>query len=137
MPVGDLGCPAGDGPAQFVDLGWAGFVLEVVGELQGVAERDGDAVDVVDAPYCLFGVPGGADFSVGVAGVDLRGVGSLSDGHRHTPGGILSSLLVNIAPVLTVTHQDHPHPPTQYNVLAIEPSDPIGGMERLASQMFR
>ena len=68
---------------------------------------------------------------------DLRGVGSLSDGHRHTPGGILSSLLVNIAPVLTVTHQDHPHPPTQYNVLAIEPSDPIGGMERLASQMFR
>ena len=64
------GCPAGDGPAQLVDLGWAGFVLEVVGELQGVAERDGDAVDVVDAPYCLFGVPGGADFSVGVTGVE-------------------------------------------------------------------
>ena len=65
-----IGGPAGDGAAQLVDLGWAGLVLEVVSELEGVAERDRDAVDVVDASYCLLGVPGGAYFSVGVAGVE-------------------------------------------------------------------
>ena len=58
VPVGDLGGPAGDGSAQFVDLRWAGFVLEIVGELQGVSESDGWAVDVVDAPHGFFGMPG-------------------------------------------------------------------------------
>lgn len=58
MPVGDLGGPAGDGSAQFVDLGWAGLVLEIVGELEGVLEGESWAVDVVDASYGFGGVPG-------------------------------------------------------------------------------
>ena len=48
----------------------AGFVLEVVGELEGVSESEGWAVDVVDGPYGLFRVPGGAYLAVGVAGVE-------------------------------------------------------------------
>ena len=42
----------------------------VVGELEGVSERDGGPVDLVDASYGFLGVPGGADFSVGVTGVE-------------------------------------------------------------------
>jgi len=38
--------------------------------LEGVSERDGGPVDLVDAPYGFLGVPGCADFSVGVAGVE-------------------------------------------------------------------
>ena len=49
VPVGDLGGPAGDGTSELVDLGWAGFVLEVVCELEGVLESEGRTVDLVDA----------------------------------------------------------------------------------------
>ena len=63
--MGDLGCPAGDGPAQFVDLGRAGFVLEVVSELESVAEREDRFVDPVDVSDGFLSVPGGADFAVG------------------------------------------------------------------------
>lgn len=69
VPVRDLGGPAGDGTSESVDLGWAGFVLEVVSELEGVGERVDGAVYPIDGPDGFFGVPGGADFSVGVAGV--------------------------------------------------------------------
>ena len=47
MPVGDLGGPAGDGTTQLVDLEWAGFVLEVVCELQGVSESEDQTLDLV------------------------------------------------------------------------------------------
>ena len=70
VPGRDLWGPAGDGATEFVDLGWAGLVLEVVGELEGVSERDGGAVDVVDASYGFGGVPGCADFSMWVTGVE-------------------------------------------------------------------
>ena len=53
-----------------MDLGRAGFALEIVGELEDGSEGDRWAVDVVDASYGFPGVPGGADFSVGVAGVE-------------------------------------------------------------------
>jgi len=42
----------------------------VVGELEGVSERDGGPVDVVDASHRFLGVPGCTDFSVGVTGVE-------------------------------------------------------------------
>ena len=70
VPVGDLGTPTADGTTQFVDLRRAGFVLEVVGELEGVSERDGGPVDLVDASYGFLGVPGCAHLSVGVTGVE-------------------------------------------------------------------
>ena len=70
VPVGDRGTPAGDGATQFVDLRRAGFVPDVVGELEGVSESDGGAVYLVDAPHGFLGVPGCADFSVGVTGVE-------------------------------------------------------------------
>ena len=43
--------------------------LGVVSQLEGVGERGGDAVYLVDASDGFFGVPGGAHFSVGVTGV--------------------------------------------------------------------
>ena len=70
VPVGDLGGPAGDGTSQLVDLGWAGFVLEVVCELEGVLESEGGAVDLVDAPDGFLRVPGCAHFAVGVTSVE-------------------------------------------------------------------
>ncbi len=70
VPVGDLGGPAGDGATQLVDLGWAGFVLEAVCELEGVPESKGGTVDPVDAPYRFLRVPGGAHFAVGVTGIE-------------------------------------------------------------------
>ena len=69
VPVRDLGAPAADRAAQLVDLGWAGLVLEVVGELEGVLESEDGTVDVVDASYGFGGVAGGAYFAVGVSGV--------------------------------------------------------------------
>ena len=44
--------------------------MEVVCELQGVLQAEDGAVDVVDAPDGFLGVPGGAYFAVGVAGVE-------------------------------------------------------------------
>ena len=70
VPVGDLGAPAADGTSELVDLRWAGVVLEVVCELEGVLEAGGGAVDVVDVSDGFLGVPGGADFAVGVTGVE-------------------------------------------------------------------
>ena len=70
VPVGDLGGPAGDGATELVDLGWAGFVLEVVCELEGVLESEGGAVDLVDASHGFGCVPGGADLAVGVTSVE-------------------------------------------------------------------
>ena len=70
VPVGDLGGPAADGATELVDLGWAGFVLEVVGELEGVSESEGGTVDPVDASYRFGCVPGCADFAVGIASVE-------------------------------------------------------------------
>ena len=70
VPVGDLGGPAGDGTSELVDLGWAGFVLEVVCELEGVSESEGGTLDPVDASYRLFRVPGCAHFAVGVTSVE-------------------------------------------------------------------
>ncbi len=70
VPVGDLGGPAGDGTTQLVDLGWAGFVLEVVREPDGVSESEGGTVDPVDASDRFLRVPGGADFAVGVTSVE-------------------------------------------------------------------
>ena len=70
VPVGDLGGPAGDGATQLVDLGWAGFVLEVVCELEGVSESEGGTLDPVDASYRFLRVPGGAHFAVGVTSVE-------------------------------------------------------------------
>ena len=70
MPVGDLGGPAGDGATQLVDLGWAGFVLEVVREPDGVSESKDRTVDPVDASDRFGCVPGGADFAVGVTSVE-------------------------------------------------------------------
>ena len=70
MPVGDLGGPAGDGATQLVDLGWAGFVLEVVCEPDGVSESKDRTFDPVDAPYRLFRVPGCAYLPVGVTGIE-------------------------------------------------------------------
>ena len=60
VPVRDLGGPAADGSTQLVDLGWAGLVLEIARELQGVLESEGRCVDVVDAPHGFLRVPGGA-----------------------------------------------------------------------------
>ena len=70
VPVGDLGGPAGDGATQLVDLGWAGFVLEVVCELEGVSESEGGTVDAVDAPDGFLWVPSGAHLPVGVTSVE-------------------------------------------------------------------
>ena len=70
VPVGDLGGPAGDGTSELVDLGWAGFVLEVVCELEGVLESEGGAVDLVDASHGFLRVPGCAHFAVGVTSVE-------------------------------------------------------------------
>ena len=70
VPVGDLGGPAGDGTTQLVDLGWAGFVLEVVCELEGVSESKDRTLDPVDASYRLFRVPGCAHFAVGVTSIE-------------------------------------------------------------------
>ena len=70
VPVGDLGGPAGDGTTQLVDLGWAGFVLEVVREPDGVSESEGGTVDPVDASDRFGCVPGCADFAVGVTSVE-------------------------------------------------------------------
>ncbi len=70
MPVGYLGTPAADGAAELVDLGWAGFVLEVVTEMEGISEGNRGAVDSVDVSYGFGGVPGGAYYAVGVAGVE-------------------------------------------------------------------
>ena len=70
VPVGDLGGPAGDGTSELVDLGWAGFVLEVVCELEGVSESEGGTFDPVDASYRFLGVPGCAYLPVGVTGVE-------------------------------------------------------------------
>ena len=70
VPVGDLGGPAGDGTSQLVDLGWAGFVSEVVCELEGVSESEGGAVDPVDASHGFGCVPGCAHFAVGVTSVE-------------------------------------------------------------------
>ena len=42
----------------------------VVGELEGVSESDGGAVDLVDASYGFGGVPGCADFSMWVTGIE-------------------------------------------------------------------
>ena len=55
---------------QLVDLGGAGFVLEVVCELEGVSESEGGTFDPVDAPYGFLGVPGGAYLPVGVTSVE-------------------------------------------------------------------
>ena len=57
-------------PTQLVDLGWAGFVSEVVCELEGVSESEGGTVDPVDAPDGFLCVPGCADFAVGVTSVE-------------------------------------------------------------------
>ena len=70
VPVGDLGGPAGDGATQLVDLGWAGFVLEVVCELEGVSESKDRTLDPVDAPYRFGCVPGCAYLPVGVTGIE-------------------------------------------------------------------
>ena len=70
MPVSDLGGPAADGATQLVDLGWAGFVLEVVCELEGVLESEDRSVDPVDVSDGFFGVPGCAHLAVGVTGVE-------------------------------------------------------------------
>ena len=64
------GGPAGDGATQLVDLGWAGFVLEVVCELEGVSESEGRTVDPVDASDRFLRVPGCAHFAVGVTSVE-------------------------------------------------------------------
>ena len=42
------GGPAGDGTSELVDLGWAGFVLEVVCELEGVSESKDRTLDAFD-----------------------------------------------------------------------------------------
>lgn len=42
--------------------------MEVEAELGDEVPGDGRVVDVVDAPDGFLGVPGGADFAVGVAG---------------------------------------------------------------------
>ena len=70
MPVGDLGGPAGDGATQLVDLGWARFVLEVVGELEGVSESKDRTVDAVDAPDRLLCVLSGAHLPVGITSIE-------------------------------------------------------------------
>ena len=70
VPVGDLGGPAGDGATELVDLGWAGFVLEVVCELEGVSESEGGTLDPVDASYRFGCVPGCAYLPVGVTGIE-------------------------------------------------------------------
>ena len=44
--------------------------MEVVCELEGVSESEGGTLDPVDASYRFLGVPGGADFAVGVTGVE-------------------------------------------------------------------
>ena len=49
---------------------WAGFVLEVVCELEGVLESEGGAVDLVDASHGFLRVPGCAHFAVGVTSVE-------------------------------------------------------------------
>ena len=51
-------------------LEWAGFVLEVVCELEGVSESKDRSVDPVDASYRFLGVPGGAYLPVGVTSVE-------------------------------------------------------------------
>ena len=61
---------SGDGTTQLVDLGWAGFVLEVVCELEGVLESEGGTVDPVDASDRFGCVPGCAHFAVGVTSIE-------------------------------------------------------------------
>ena len=70
MPVGDLGGPVGDGTTQLVDLEWAGFVLEVVCELQGVSESEDRTLDLVDASHGFLCVPGGVHLAVGVTSIE-------------------------------------------------------------------
>ena len=70
VPVGDLGGPAGDGTSELVDLGWAGFVLEVVCELEGVSESKDRTLDPVDASYRFLRVPGCAHLPVGVTSIE-------------------------------------------------------------------
>ena len=83
VPVGDLSAPAPDGAGQPVDLCGHGGVLQVPGELvHGRGDHLG-VVDVIDRAQGLFGVPGVADLSVGIAGIeqapqpDASGVGDL------------------------------------------------------------
>jgi len=59
-----------DGSHHASSAGSEAGTLEVVGELEGVSESDGGAVDLVDASHGFGGVPGCADFSVGVTGVE-------------------------------------------------------------------
>ena len=70
MPVSDLRGSAAGSTFQFVDLRWAGFFPDVVGALQGASERDGGAVDLVDASNGFLAVPGGAYLAVGITGVE-------------------------------------------------------------------
>ena len=70
VPVGDLEFQSGDGATRLVDLGWTGFVLQVVRELEGVSDSEDRFVDPVDVSDGFLRVPGGADFAVGVAGVE-------------------------------------------------------------------
>ena len=44
--------------------------MEVVCELEGVSESKDRSVDPVDASYRFLGVPGCADFAVGVTGIE-------------------------------------------------------------------
>ena len=56
--------------------------MEVVGELEGVSEREHGSVDPVDVSDGFGGVPGCADFSVGVASVEETteaGLASVAD----------------------------------------------------------
>ena len=50
--------------------GGAGFVLEVVCELEGVSESKDRTLDPVDAPYRFLRVPGCAHLPVGVTSIE-------------------------------------------------------------------
>ena len=65
-----LGAPAGDRVSEALYLGRAGVVLEIDAELGHELVSEAGIVDLVDRADDLFGVPGHADLTVGVAGFE-------------------------------------------------------------------
>ena len=95
LPVGDLSRPAADGAAQFVDLSWAGLVLEVVGELfnrRQTSKNHGTGAWQSPSPALSYAPPSTAVASVGAAcsrpRTSIRSSSWTCSTYLRTPSGV-------------------------------------------------
>ena len=100
-PGHDLVIPAGDGAAELVDLWGAGLVLEVGGELSGVAGGEVGVSDLVDVAEGFFGVPGQPDHMDQPDHMErIRDLGRMRDG--RVVGGPVRAREVQHRPAVSV-----------------------------------